>query len=98
VGVFYQLYANDHDGNFTDGYHNEEGQFIDWSRGQWVVVLTSYMDDRTGILLCPAATKEPANPADSEYGGNENAYVHANKNRSLSSYGFNCWMYSKPPG
>jgi prepilin-type N-terminal cleavage/methylation domain-containing protein len=108
-GIAWLLYADDHNGSFSQGYT------VDWARGEWVLALQNYYHKKPDILLCPDAkhrrgpsAKERVLPLDSplavEYGGPHSGYEFplADPARGpgkllVSSYGINNWVYDPPP-
>jgi prepilin-type N-terminal cleavage/methylation domain-containing protein/prepilin-type processing-associated H-X9-DG protein len=95
-GVFWQTYLNEHDGRFTDGMNFGQGS-VGWKRGEWIDAFRQYWDTGTTsmVILCPSARKRDKG---GEWGGPERAYLHGDSRATLSSYGFNCWLYAAPPG
>jgi prepilin-type processing-associated H-X9-DG protein len=109
-GVAWVLYADDHNGRFSQGYN------VGWARGEWVLSLQQYYHQKPYLLLCPEAkrrrgpgARETLVPLDSpravEYGGPRSAYDFPMPDETLgrgkllvSSYGINNWVYDPPAG
>ncbi len=96
-GLIWKLYTDDNDGYFSDG----EG--VGWVRGQWVMGLWGYYEDRQKLLTCPSATKplagmQPGGPY--HWGGPKNTYQVADTpapdgEYDFASYGMNNWVFRR---
>jgi len=103
-GLIWKLYTDDHNGYFSDG----EG--VGWKRGQWIIGLREYWQDRQRLLTCPSATKPlPDNTAPNvgggpnHWGGPHNTYEAAadpgpDGYIEQASYGMNNWVFKRPAG
>ncbi|MSU63947.1 MAG: prepilin-type N-terminal cleavage/methylation domain-containing protein [Pedosphaera sp.] len=107
-GIAWTLYADDHNGKFSQGYN------VGWARGEWVQALQNYHRQKPYLLLCPEAKMRrgpgareillPVNsPRAVEYGGPHSAYDFPLPDPTLgsgkllvSSYGINNWVYDPP--
>jgi len=100
-GLIWKLYTDDHDGFFS------EGSGVGWVRGQWVIGLRGYWEDRQRLLTCPSATKPlPGNTAPNvgggpdHWGGPHNTYEVADSPGpdgyiEQASYGMNNWVFRR---
>jgi len=101
-GLIWRLYTDDYNGNFSDG----EG--VGWKRGQWVVGLWDYYEDREKLLTCPSAAKplpgySPVSPRQYHWGGPYNTYLVADDPApdgyyDVASYAMNNWVFKRPSG
>ena len=95
-GLIWKMYADDHDGYFTDGVTGDD---VVYSRGQWIHALRSYWHERRKMLFCPCAVKPKPDTSTAE-GGPYHSYKHAGTNEydriERSSYGVNSWIYNLP--
>jgi prepilin-type N-terminal cleavage/methylation domain-containing protein/prepilin-type processing-associated H-X9-DG protein len=107
-GVIWMLYADDHDGSFS------QGNTVGWARGEWVKALEQYYQKKPDLLFCPDATlrRGPGMrevkvsqeaPTAVEYGGPHTSYgfpladpTRGPAKELLSSYGINNWVYNPP--
>ena len=98
-GIIWRLYTDDHDGFFSDGQ-------IGWARGEWIIGLWDYYEDRENLLTCPSATKplpgfQPGGA--NRWGGPYNTYqlsgsLNTDGKYDMASYGMNNWVFNRPPG
>jgi len=99
-GQIWAMYCQDNDGYFCME-SDEPG--VGWPRGNWIVALRYLYRTRSGIMLCPMATKpHPLRDAGANYGGPFNTYRMGTggigDRREEGSYGVNCWLYNARPG
>ena len=94
-GLYWMMYADDHDGSFSEGY------WVNWARGEWITVLRPYIDTRRRkkLLLCPMAKERRTDGA--EYGGPYASYemgpaITGSIGNEQCSYGMNNWLYNPP--
>jgi len=93
-GTIWAMYAQDNDGYFcTDSS-------MGWPRGGWVVSLRHLYRTKSGILICPTATKRlPNMPANGSY---DKTYIMGTGGegnlQEEGSYGVNCWVYNPRSG
>ncbi|UCG58922.1 MAG: prepilin-type N-terminal cleavage/methylation domain-containing protein [Phycisphaerales bacterium] len=103
-GYIWSMYCQD-----NDGYFCTESQYVTWPRGNWVVALRHLYETKSGILLCPTATRpHPLRNAGQNvnYGGPFFTYrmgtgsegVELHEVQEEASYGANCWIYNPRPG
>lgn len=99
-GMIWKMYTDDNNGNFDDG----EG--VNWIRGQWAVGLRSYWQDRKNLLTCPSASKPLPGYVPGvtfHWGGPYNTYDVSDTSLEdgtfeIASYGMNIWTFNRPPG
>ena len=94
----WSMYCQDNDGFFC-----VEDENLGWARGTWILALRPLYRTRSGILLCPMATKRLPSQSDLEnHGGPFNTYIMgaggAGNLQEEGSYGANCWIYKPLPG
>lgn len=98
-GLIWKLYTDDYDGYFS------EGEGVNWPRGEWVVGLWDYYEDRQRLLTCPSATKplpgyKPDPTRVYHWGGPNNTYLVADAldpdgKYNIASYGMNNWVFDR---
>jgi len=95
-GPIWYMYCNDNNGNFSSGNITS----VNWTRGEWVIVLRSMYETKGDILRCPTAMKRL--PTNVEYGGPYNTYVMGTDNlgnqKEEASFGQNNWLFNPPAG
>jgi len=95
-GVIWSMYCQD-----NDGYFCMESDEPGWVRGTWIIALRPFYRTRSGILLCPMATKPHPDGA-AFWGGSLNYYTMGTggleDRQEEASYGINCWVYKPEPG
>lgn len=95
-GPIWYMYCNDNDGYFSNGNITN----INWTRGEWVVVLRSHYETKGDIMRCPMATKPL--PDGSANGGPFNTYRMGSGGpgdlQEQASYGQNNWLFNPPAG
>ena len=91
-GIIWSMYCDDNDGYFCEEHRN-----VGWPRGNWIVALRHLYRTRSGILICPMATKR--HPSGRVGGGTFNTYRMGGggieDRQEEASYGVNCWIYSR---
>ena len=99
-GLIWRLYTDDYNGHFSDGTG------VGWVRGQWVIGLWDYYEDREKLLTCPSATKPlPGFQLGGAFrwGGPYNTYQASGSpspdgKYDFPSYGMNNWVFNRPSG
>ncbi|MHC4204625.1 MAG: type II secretion system protein [Planctomycetota bacterium] len=83
----------------NDGYFCEEQEKVGWARGNWIVALRPYYRTKSGIMICPMATKRKDSLE--THGGPRKTYIMGQggegNRREEGSYGANCWIYNPRP-
>ena len=95
-GLIWRLYTDDHNGFFSDGE-------VGWARGQWIIGLWDYYEDRAKLLTCPSATKSLPGfrlGGPSHWGGPYNTFQVADVpspdgEYDFASYGMNNWVFDR---
>jgi len=84
----------------NDGYFCEEQNNVGWARGNWIVALRPYYRTKSGIMICPMATKRKDSLE--THGGPRKTYIMGiggeGNRREEGSYGANCWIYNSRSG
>ena len=84
----------------NDGYFCEEQEKVGWARGNWIVALRPYYRTKSGIMICPMATKRQDSL--DNWGGPRKTYIMGQggegNRQEEGSYGANCWIYNPRPG
>ena len=91
-GHIWYMYCSDNNGYFSNGDLKDIG----WTRGEWVIVLRSAYETRSGILRCPMAVKRLSSGANN--GGPFSTYKMGDSGGEEASYGQNNWLFNPPPG
>ena len=89
-------YTEANSGSFSSGMG------VDYPRGEWCLALRNAYQKKPDLLLCPSATKPPADPAEGN-GGPSMAFNFPipdptdTNSLLIASYGLNLWAYNPPP-
>ncbi len=94
-GLIWKMHVDDNDGKFSTGVFTGSYSGEGWYRGQWIIGLREYWQDREKLLFCPSATKP--NPDGSNHGGPRYTYRNGGFDTGepgeQASYGMNNWVF-----
>ena len=93
-GLIWKMYTDDHHGKFS------EGTGTSWPRGQWVIGLRQYWQEREKLLFCPSAVKPKPNPNNAPNNAEGGPYYTYRNGQfatgelgEWASYGMNNWVF-----
>jgi prepilin-type processing-associated H-X9-DG protein len=92
--MVWRMYSDEYNGMFAPGNR------VGWARGDWVLSLRKYWEDKDQILLCPSAKQRLVTAGGMQpYGDAHHSYVQGDyqgEEAEECSYGYNLWLFTLP--